>query len=142
MPRRQIPGLVFVFVSGGDIAVARGYGAAELEPMRPVDPNRTRFRLASVSKAVTATAALKLVEEGRLDLHRNVNTYLTGFQVSQDQGAITLHHLLTHTAGFDERLTGMAARSAEDMQPLAVGGGVKKRSANVRRSLFRLADSK
>jgi CubicO group peptidase (beta-lactamase class C family) len=118
MPRRQIPGLVFVFVSGGDIAVARGFGAAELEPRRLVDPTRTRFRLASVSKAITATAALKLVEDGRLDVHGNVNAHLTGFQVTEDRGAITLHHLLTHTAGFDERLTGMAARSAEDVQPL------------------------
>src|SRR5687768_12568762 len=59
-PRRRIPGLVFVFVSGGEISVARGYGAAELESGRRVDPDRTRFRLASVSKAITATAALKL----------------------------------------------------------------------------------
>jgi CubicO group peptidase (beta-lactamase class C family) len=118
MSRRYIPGLVFVFVSGGEVAVARGYGAAELEPRRPVDPERTRFRLASVSKAVTATAALKLVEDGRLDLHRNVNTYLSDVHITEERGTITLHHLLTHTAGFDERLTGMTARTAGDMQPL------------------------
>ena len=119
MAARQIPGLVFVFVSGGEIVVSRGFGAAQLEPRRPVDPDRTRFRLASVSKTITATAALKLVEEGRLDLHKNVNAYLTGFQVADERGAITLHHLLTHTAGFNERLTGMAARSAQMVQPLA-----------------------
>lgn len=62
MARRQIPGAVFVFVSGGDIAIARGYGAAQLEPRRPVDPDRTIFRLASVSKTITATAALQLVQ--------------------------------------------------------------------------------
>src|SRR5258705_5708889 len=56
MARRQIPGLVFVFVSGGEIAVARGFGVAQLEPRRPVDPDRTVFRLASVSKTITATA--------------------------------------------------------------------------------------
>jgi CubicO group peptidase (beta-lactamase class C family) len=119
MPRRQIPGLVFVFVFGGDIAVARGYGAAQLEPRRSVDPDRTRFRLTSVSKAITATAAFKLVEDGRLDLHRNVNAYLSGFQITEERGTVTLHHLLTHTAGFDERLTGMAARSPAGLQPLA-----------------------
>lgn len=119
MPRRQIPGLVFVFVFGSNIAVARGYGAAELEPRRSVDPDRTRFRLASVSKAITATAALKLVEEGRLDLHRDVNAYLSDFHIAEERGTITLHDLLTHSAGFDERLTDMAARSAEGMQPLA-----------------------
>jgi CubicO group peptidase (beta-lactamase class C family) len=119
MARRHIPGLVFVFVSRGEIAIARGFGAAQLEPRRPVDPDRTVFRLASVSKTITATAALQLVERGRLDLHKDVNTYLRRFQLSAGHGPITLHHLLTHTAGFDERLTGMAARSAQDMQPLA-----------------------
>jgi CubicO group peptidase (beta-lactamase class C family) len=54
MPRRRIPGLVFVFVSSGEITVARGYGAAELASQRRVDPDRTRFRLASVSKPITA----------------------------------------------------------------------------------------
>jgi CubicO group peptidase (beta-lactamase class C family) len=117
MARRQIPGVVFVLVSGGEITIARGFGAAQLEPRRPVDPDRTRFRLASVSKAITATAALQLVERGRLDLHANVNTYLRGFEVG-DRGPITLHHLLTHTAGFDERLIGIAARSADEVQPL------------------------
>src|SRR5262245_3106608 len=122
MPRRRIPGLVFVFVSGGRITLARGYGTAELESSRPVDPDGTRFRLASVSQASTSTAALKLVEDGRLDLHRNVNaylSYLSDFHINDDRGTITLHHLLTHTAGFDERLTGMAARSAAGVQPLA-----------------------
>jgi CubicO group peptidase (beta-lactamase class C family) len=119
MARRHIPGLVFVFVSSGEIAIARGFGAAQLEPRRPVDAERTVFRLASVSKTITATAALQLVERGRLDLHKDVNTYLKHFQLAAGHGPITLHHLLTHTAGFDERLTGMAARSAQDMQPLA-----------------------
>jgi Beta-lactamase len=52
-------------------------------------------------------------------LHRSVKTYLNDLHVSEERGVITLHHLLTHTAGFDERLTGMAARSAEAVQPLA-----------------------
>jgi len=120
MLRRRIPGLVFVLVSGGHIALAQGYGSAELGSKRPVDPNRTRFRLASVSKAITATAALKLVEDGRLDLHRSVNAYLSDFHINDERGTITLHHLLTHTAGFDERLTGIAARSPAGLQPLAV----------------------
>ena len=119
MSRRRIPGAVFVFVSSGEIAIARGYGAAQLEPRRPVDPERTRFRLASVSKTITATAALQLVESGRLDLHRSVTSYLTQIHLDEARGAVTLHHLLTHTPGFDERLTGMAARSADAVSPLA-----------------------
>ncbi len=119
MRRRHIPGAVFVFVSGGVIAIARGYGFAELDAARPVDPERTIFRLASVSKTITATAALQMVERGQLDLHRDVNTYLKGFRLAATHGPITLHHLLTHSAGFDERLTGIAARSAEDVHPLS-----------------------
>src|SRR4051812_37818816 len=69
LARRQIPGAVFVLVSGGEVTLARGFGVAQLEPRRPVDPERTVFRLASVSKVITATAALQLVEQTRIDLH-------------------------------------------------------------------------
>jgi len=126
MARRQIPGAVFVFVADGTIALARGFGAAQLHPRRAVDPERTVFRLASVSKTITATAALQLVEQGRLALHRNVNDYLQSVQLPARHGPITLHHLLTHTAGFDERLIGLAARSAAEVSPLSdyVGRGM------------------
>src|SRR5688500_3725849 len=100
MAKRHIPGAVVVFVSGGEVAVARGCGVADLESRRPVGPERTIFRIASVSKVVTATAALQLVEQGRLDLAKDVNAYLKSFWLAPDRGSpITLHHLLTHTAG-------------------------------------------
>jgi CubicO group peptidase (beta-lactamase class C family) len=117
MARRHIPGAVFVFVFGGEIAIARGFGWAQLEPRRAVDPDGTVFRLASVSKAITATAAMQLVEQKQIDLHTDVNRYLKSFQPAAAHGPITLDHLLTHTAGFDERLTGAAVRSANDLQP-------------------------
>jgi CubicO group peptidase (beta-lactamase class C family) len=117
MARRQIPGAVFVFVSGGEIAVARGFGVARLEPRHSVVPDQTVFRLASVSKVITAAAAMQLVERGRVDLHTDVNAYLKSFKLAAAHGPITLHHLLTHTAGFDERLLGAGARSAHDVQP-------------------------
>jgi CubicO group peptidase (beta-lactamase class C family) len=119
MARRRIPGAVFVVVSGGAVMLARGYGAAQLEPWRSVDPGRTVFRMASVTKVITATAALQLVERGRLELTQDVNAYLTSFHVQPfGKTPVTLHHLLTHTAGFDERLIGIAARRAADIQPL------------------------
>ena len=89
MARREIPGAVFVFISGGEIAIARGYGAAQLEPHRPVDPDRTMFRLASVSKTITAIAALQLVEQKRIDLHTDVNAYLKSFRLAAAHGPIT-----------------------------------------------------
>ncbi len=118
MARRRIPGLVLSVVADGKLVAARGYGAAQLDPWRAVDPERTVFRVASVSKVVTATAVMQLVEQRRLDLNRDVNAYLTRFQLPARHGPITLHHLLTHTAGFDERLTGMAARSPAEQDPL------------------------
>jgi CubicO group peptidase (beta-lactamase class C family) len=117
MARRHIPGLVLVFVCGGDTAITRGFGAAQLEPRRPVDPERTVFRLASVSKTITATAALQLVERGLIDVHSDISTYLRSFRLATEHRPITLHHLLTHTAGFDGRLTGVGARSLQDVQP-------------------------
>jgi CubicO group peptidase (beta-lactamase class C family) len=117
MVRRHIPGAIFVFVSGAEIAITRGFGVAQLEPRRLVDPERTLFRLASVSKAITATAALQLVERNRIALDADVNSYLKSLQLARGHGPITLHHLLTHTGGFDERLTGAGARSVEDVEP-------------------------
>ena len=120
MAKRHVPGAVFVLVSGGQVAVARGFGFGDLESRRPVEPDRTIFRVASVSKVVTATAALQLVEQGSLDLTQDVNAYLTSFRLAPFRGTpVTLHHLLTHTAGFDERLIGVACRQPTERQPLA-----------------------
>jgi hypothetical protein len=87
MARRQIPGLVLAVVADGKLAGARGYGAAQLDPRRPVDPQRTVFGVASVSKLMTATAIMQLVEQGRLDLHRDVNDYLNAFRLPARHGA-------------------------------------------------------
>jgi len=100
----HIPGAVLVAVKDGAVFFARGYGVANLDRNVPVDPDRTMFRVASVSKLVTATAAMQLVEQGSLALDRDVNAYLTDFQIPATYPEpVTLFHLLTHTAGFDER---------------------------------------
>ena len=54
----------------------QGYGMADSESNRKVDKNRTSFRIASITKTFTAIAALQLVEQGKLDLHQAVETYL------------------------------------------------------------------
>src|SRR4030095_12478438 len=68
MERRHIPGAVFILVSGGQLTIERGFGGADLASRRPVDPHSTIFSVGSVSKIVTATAALQLVEQGRVNL--------------------------------------------------------------------------
>jgi CubicO group peptidase (beta-lactamase class C family) len=62
---------------------------------------------------------MRLVEAGRVDLHADINRYLDGVRVPDRFGQpITLHHLLTHTPGFENRFIGMAARPGERVQPL------------------------
>jgi len=109
MEARHIPGAVFVVVADGAVVFQRGYGVADLAAKLPVEPDQTLFRVASVSKLFTATAAMQLVEAGKLDLESDINTWLGDTPVPDDGfGPITLHHLLTHTPGFDDRYIGMS----------------------------------
>ncbi|RIJ17319.1 class A beta-lactamase-related serine hydrolase, partial [Clavibacter michiganensis subsp. insidiosus] len=92
------------------VLTSRGYGLAdtgtESGTARPVDPDDTLYRVGSVSKVVSATAVMQLVEEGRLDLDADVQQYLD-FDLDTPKGAVTLRHLLTHTSGFEEVITGL-----------------------------------
>jgi CubicO group peptidase (beta-lactamase class C family) len=119
METHHAPGAVVVVVKDGRVFFARGYGWADREARRPVDPETTRFRVASVSKLVTAIAAMQLVEQGKLDLHADVNGYLEGFRLEPDwPEPVTLHHLLTHTAGFDDRFLASSRRLGAPLPPL------------------------
>src|ERR1044071_2106470 len=98
----DIPGVVITVVKDGQLLTARGYGYADVEKKTPVDPDKTLFRPGSVSKLVTWTAAMQLVEQGKLDLDKDVNPYLD-FKIPEFDGKpITLRQLMTHTAGFEE----------------------------------------
>ncbi len=117
--RHAIPGGALVVVQDGRIAHLRGFGVEDLETRRPVDPAATAFYLASVTKPFTATAVMQLVEQGRLDLDADVNATLRQFRVPATfPQAITLHHLLTHTAGFEDRSIGYLPRPGDLAQPL------------------------
>jgi len=87
----------------GELIFARGYGYQDVEQQIPVDPATTLFRPGSTSKLFTWVAVMQLVEQGRLDLDADVNTYLETFRIEDtfDQ-PITLRHILTHTAGFED----------------------------------------
>jgi CubicO group peptidase (beta-lactamase class C family) len=90
-------------VHDGRIVFNKGYGSANLETKKAVDPARTLFRIGSISKTFTAIALMQLVEQGKLGLDADINTYLKAFKVTSPFGKpITLRHLLTHTAGFQE----------------------------------------
>jgi CubicO group peptidase (beta-lactamase class C family) len=119
---KHIAGAVVAVVVGDKLVFSKGYGYADVETHRPVDPQTTMFRVGSVTKLFTWTAVMQLVEEGKLDLDADVNTYLkgTGVQIPAAFGKpITLKNLLTHTAGFEDRPIGLFAHRAADIKPLA-----------------------
>ncbi len=130
MEELNIPGAAVVVVKDGKILFSEGYGFADLERQIPVDPAQTIMRVASVSKLFTATAAMQLVEQGLLDLDADVNQYLTALQIPDDYSEpVTLAQLLTHTAGFEDRIIGIATLSADELLPLGeyLEGNVPKR---------------
>ncbi|MBW5469086.1 serine hydrolase [Brevibacillus formosus] len=105
MNNLHIPGAAIVITQGDRILFKKGYGFADVEQQIPVDPERTVFRIGSVTKSFTATAAMQLVEKGKLSLREDLNTVLKDYKITNNRyGPITLHHLLTHTAGIDEKI--------------------------------------
>ena len=110
LEKEHIPGAVFVLVQDGKILFQRGYGYADLERRRRVDPFTTIWRIGSISKVFTATATVQLADRGRFRLTDDVNQYLTRFKVPATYSEpVRFWHLLTHTAGFDEIRPGTRA---------------------------------
>jgi CubicO group peptidase (beta-lactamase class C family) len=115
---RRIAGATVAVVGGGEVLFTRGYGWADVETRRPVDPSETLFRLASVTKLFTWVALMQLVERGEVELHGDVNRYLDLRIPDTFPDPVTPFHLLTHTAGFEEEMRDLFARSPDDMVPL------------------------
>lgn len=100
MARRNVPGVAIGILSGDDEYVA-GFGITHVENPLPVDGD-TLFQVGSTTKTLTATLAMRLVEEGRLALDAPVRTYLPDLRMADDQvtAAVTVRHLFTHTGGW------------------------------------------
>lgn len=102
LERGRIPGAVVVVVRGDGVVLEKGYGFADVAKRKPVSPETTLFRPGSVSKLFTWTAVMQQVEAGKIDLDKDVNTYLD-FKIPPFQGKpITMRNIMTHTAGFEE----------------------------------------
>jgi len=113
-----VAGAVVAVVGGGEVVLAKGYGYSDLEARTPVDPDATLFRPGSVSKLFTWTAVMQLVEQGRIDLDRDVNEYLD-FVIPRDGGKpLTMRNVMTHTTGFEERLKKLITPDPENLDPL------------------------
>jgi CubicO group peptidase (beta-lactamase class C family) len=116
----HIAGAVVAVVAGGHSVLLKGYGYSDIAAHRPVDAHTTLFRPGSVSKLFTFTAVMQLVEQGRLDLDADVNTYLKAFKIPDTYPEpITLRHLITHTAGFENLNVQLFAPDAAHLLPLA-----------------------
>ena len=105
----DIPGAVVSVVKDGQVVTTRGYGWADTgsaggNPVA-VDPQTSLFRVASVSKIPTSIAAMQLVEQGKVDLDADISAYLD-FEIERRfDEPLTLRHLLTHSAGFEEQIS-------------------------------------
>lgn len=112
-------GLTVAVVDGDDI-LTNGYGHAFRSEDVPVRADETLFRAGSVSKVVTWTAAMQLVDHDRIDSDAPVNDYLTAVEIPQRyDDPITLKHLATHTPGFEVRGWGDSVQNPEYVRPLA-----------------------
>ncbi|GAA2435058.1 serine hydrolase [Actinomadura vinacea] len=120
LAKNKIPGAAVVVVKDGRPVFAKGYGVADVRSRTPVDPARTGFFTGSTAKVFTATAAMQLVRAGRLGLDEDVNRYLTTFKIKDTFPGrpVTLRHLLTYTAGFDEHMLGLAERDPGKVESL------------------------
>jgi CubicO group peptidase (beta-lactamase class C family) len=112
-------GAVVTVVKDGEVFFTKGYGYADYDNYVKVDPEHTLFRIGSVSKLFVWTSVMQLVEEGVLDLDTDVNEYLTAFQIPATYPEpITLKHIMTHSAGFEDRVVRLFGTSEADKRPL------------------------
>ena len=116
--RDDIAGATLAVVKDGQIVFAQGYGYADLKTRKPVVADQTLFRPGSVSKLFTWTSVMQLVEQGKLDLDKDVNTYLD-FKIPEAFGQpITLRNIMTHTAGFEESVSELFLQKADQQYPI------------------------
>lgn len=106
MRTEHIPGAAVIVVKDGQIIFKRGYGLANVETGRKVDPDKTLFRIGSVSKALTSLAITRLADQNQINLEDNVADYFKGFADVPNPGGtneiVKIRHLITHTSGLDQ----------------------------------------
>ncbi|MBI5473411.1 MAG: beta-lactamase family protein [Ignavibacteriae bacterium] len=121
LEQHKVPGVSIAVVHNGQVDWAKGYGVCEHGKSDPVD-TMTLFQAASISKPVSAVAALSLVERGLLTLDEDVNHKLQSWKIPENtftrKRSITLRHLLSHSAGFT--MHGVPECSVDDTIPTLV----------------------
>lgn len=112
-----IAGAAVSIVKDGHLLLAEGFGFSDVKAATPMSAD-TLMRIGSTSKLLTWTAVMQLMEAGKLDLHRNVDSYLD-FKVSPSAGpAITLLDLMNHRGGFEEGIKDILTTDPKSLQSL------------------------
>jgi CubicO group peptidase (beta-lactamase class C family) len=120
MRAQHIPGAAVIVVHQGRVVHQRGFGVQDPSSRVPVSPDSTLFAIGSITKLFTATAAMQLVEQGRVGLDTDLSTVLRGVRIPEAAGGpVTLRALLSHTAGFDEIRPGTQASDSAGVERLA-----------------------
>lgn len=119
LQRGDVAGAVVVVVKDGQILLQKGYGYSDVAKKTPVDPAKTLFRPGSVSKLFTWTAVMQQVEQGKINLDADINTYLD-FKIPPGPGGkpITMRDIMTHTAGFEEQVKELITTDPKGPPPL------------------------
>lgn len=117
MAKYNIPGAVVAVVADGELVYTKGYGYADIETEAPVNPDETLFHVGSITKLFTWTCVMQQVEKGTIDLDADVNTYLKDFSLPEVYPGkpITMRHLMTHSAGFEETEVHFAVAEPADL---------------------------
>ncbi len=119
MKRYDVPGAALAVVRGNKIVALKGFGIARTRDNARVDSARTLFRLGSIGNLFVATAVMQQLYPFYAELDEDVNSFLEFRIPKRWPEPITLERLLTHTAGFDERVIGSVAPSLDSVGPLA-----------------------
>ena len=134
MAEYRVPGVGLGIVKNGQVT-ARGFGVTNVDDPQPVTAD-TVFTIASISKTVTATAVMKLIEQKRAELKAPIQKYLPEFRVQDEKTSreVSFWHLLTHTPGWEgqlssedrgaEALAHFATTILKDLPQLAPAGAV------------------
>lgn len=117
MAEYHIAGAAVAVVKDGQLFFAKGYGYADVEHAIPVDAAQTLFKIGSLTKLFTWTAVMQLVEQGKLDLDADINTYLDFSIPDTYPQPITLAHLMAHTAGFEDLHADLVKLDEADLAP-------------------------
>ncbi len=106
-------------VQDSELLALQGHGVSDLLSNTSMDPSETVVWAGELVRMFSAAALLQLLDEGRIDLDKDVNTYMDGLRVEPGQlPPVSASSLLTETSGIDEIITGTMARHQSDLRPL------------------------